>query len=320
MRDSHTRDVTFYDIIVRSDPAFAPALDIHYFIQKVSNLYAGNQTEKWNKTRSKKIYIREMEVDQNAEYALFLLYYNNGDVSPASYAHLDTNQQRIAPIRTREGRPESAHLLIKLTPQRRGQKRYLVLLEDSTRLNRAVVENYLSFLFDQVRKANLGDFRAPSPDGAVDDNGDPITEKFYNKFELEGHPSTAFLQMIREGKLTGISLETASQDRYSIADGAYVRPIRRDLKLAPTSGSWAENPIERFREALRLGARAGYEQARVTFNSADNKSHTAKVITATGNMIADSLIKKKRLTFNTLLNDADEQIHSEIKAKMLAIF
>ena len=139
-----------------------------------------------------------------------------------------------------------------------------------------------------------------------------------NKFDIQGHLSTAFIEMLEEGKLTGIGLETNRREHLAIADGTYVIPRKQELQLTPTAGKWSEHPIQRFREAMNLGAQNGYENARITFTGQDQKSHSVKLNTQTGNVLGDGFIKKRRLSgFTALLSEADVSINQEIKLKMI---
>lgn len=321
MRDSQIRDVTFLDVIGKAEPVYAPCHSMSYFIQKISKLYAAGQTDRWNKNKTQKLYIRDLEIDENNQHALMLLYYNNGNASAASYSHLDTNHQRIEPPLDREGRPESAHLLINLNPTNISQIRHLALLEDASKINRQMVESYLNFLFRVIKKVAPADFQADDPDGSRGADGQPRKYKFANKFELQGHPSQEFLTMLESGKLTGIALETHSRERLIVGDGSFVSPVKSEIRLKPTLGKWHENARQRLSEAINFGKQGSYESARVTFIAEDNKSHTVRLDTATENVVGDSFILKKRLSdFSNLLPEADTAISTETKTKMLAIF
>lgn len=321
MRDSSIRDVTFLDIIITSDPPHAPEREMLYFINKFEELRKISQTTRWNRNKTQKWFLRDIEINISDDYAILLIDYNNGNASAASYSHLDTDVQRIVPPHDREGRPETVHLLIKLTSTNTGQHRHLALLEDSTKINRAVVKSYLNFLLKEVCKANQSDFLTPHPDGSIDKNGKPRFIKYINKVDVQGHPSSEFLLMLQNGKLTGIALESGTHDQFSVGDGTYVHPTRREIRLSPTSGKWSEHPIERFKEALTLGRKNGYEEARITFLAADQRSNTVRVNTQTQNMIGDSFIERKRLSnFSKLLSDSETSINPEIKQKMIDIF
>lgn len=315
MRDNQIRDVTFFDLVIKSDPAHAPQKTIKYLAAEIKKLYDTGKTDKWNRKKTQKLYIRDLELTQ--DYLLLLLYDNDGHAPVASYAHLDTNDQRLLPPEDREGSPETVHILIKINPDHK--KKHLVLAEDSHRINRSTIENYLNFLIRSIRKALPVDFEAPHPSGAMTAKG-PVLYKYKNNIELQGHPSPNFIKMLESGKLIGIGLETAVKENIAVGDGSFLSPTKKELKLAPISGTWKDSLKDKYKDALSLGKGHGYEHARITFVASDNKSHTVRVDTETQNIIGNSFIKKNRLKgFSSFLANAELKINTEIKTKMLGI-
>lgn len=319
MRTNSIRDITFYDFLIKADPGHAPDKSMTYFIQRLEQLYNSNGTERWNRNRTQKIFIRGLEIDRTRGHVTILIYHTDGNASGASYAHLDNNNQRNETPLPREGRPESAHLLLTLTSSSQGEQRFLGLLEESTKINRVTVQSYLNFLFRKIKSENPADFVAPRPDGSLKRDGTPQTYPYRSKFEISGHPSDEFMNMLREGKLSGIALETNRADQFAFGDGTLVSASKKELRLTPVAGKWHERGVDRFNEAIRLGRERNYENARITFQAPDGKSHTARIDTASGNTYADQFIKRQRLTgFTRFLHDADEAINDEMRSKMLA--
>ena len=321
-RDSQVRDVTFLDFIIAGEPDYAPTKDMEYFIDKLKAMYDKQEeddsaiTERWNKSKTLKIYIRDMGVDKVSKTALILLYHNDGNAAGVSYSHLDNNNHRDEPPQDREGVPQTAHLLLSLESKNKGERRYVGLLEEANKLNRSQVQSYLNFLFREIKKLYSQDFESSHPDGEVL-KGKPKKYKYKNKFEVQGHPSPEFKQMLEHGKLSGISLITQNHDRFTVGDGTYVRPQRMELQLTATTGKWTDNTMSRFKEAIKLGKAGEFEDARIAFFAPDGKPHTAKVNTTTGNVYADKFIKQVRLKgFTILLPNADPKINSQIKKKM----
>jgi hypothetical protein len=318
MRDSQFRDVTFLDLIIKPEPEYAPRHNAQYFARKMRDLHAIDQTTLWNKAQTHKTFIRDIEIDEGRGYALLLLYHINGNAAAASYSHLDTHDQRDIPPEIREGRPESAHLLINLRSQGVGQFRHTAFLEESTKITRSDTQAFLNHLLREIKKTTPDDFTAPHLDGSMKRDGTPKTFKYTNRIELQGHPSTQFRAMLESGKLNGIALQTAQQEQLIVGDGVYVTPVVKEVRLRALAGKWHEQAWDRVTAAIKLGRDNSYELARITFQAADQKPHTARIDTQTGNVIGDSFIEKKRLGgFAALLKDADTAINAEIKGKML---
>ena len=77
-----------------------------------------------------------------------MLYDTDAEAPGATFADLDTDEQRDENKKEREGRPESAHLVVKLTGQNEQASRYLAILEESTRLTRRHVQWYLNSILN----------------------------------------------------------------------------------------------------------------------------------------------------------------------------
>jgi len=325
MRDSGNRDVTVYDLVMRSNPEHAPKKPIQYFLEKITTLFDTKnvlKTAKWNRNEDKVTYIRDVEIDPNGQWVCLLLYFTDKNGMGASFTLLDTDNHTQEDITLGENRarPESAHLLISQNQTQDGVISYLSIIEDSSKLNRRSIQIYLNHLIREIIKSFKPEFEAPDEGGAINKDGSPKTYKYKNSVELQGHPSDDLIRYLKSGKLTSISLESTNDSRLTTGEGRYVLPKRQDLLLQPTKGKWYEDAISRFNEALKLGSDNNYETARVVFNAEDGKSHTARVDTETKGVIGDRFVKRHRLSgFSQLLNEADEKINTEIKDKMLAI-
>lgn len=322
MRDGLKVDVTVYDIIVKPDPSHAPQKSMAFFIEKLNILHQEAKTENWNAKKTIKTYLRDLEIDSQGRWAILLLYFADANAPGASFTNLDDNRQEDYGLKAREGRPESAHLLISLAPQKTEPLRYLGVLEDSNKLNRLHVQSYINFLLRAIYKETKDTaFKIETEDGAKNRDGSPKTYYFKNKFEFQGHPAPDFIKMIEEGKLIGISLETSRIKQGGFGEKSFVKPRKEELFLTPTCGRWFENPINRLNEALSLGKHHKYEAARIVFQTEDGKSHTARVDTETQNIIGDRLVRRHRLEgFTTILKEADDQINGEIREKIIDIF
>lgn len=325
MRDSINRDITVYDLVIRSSPEYAPKKSINYFLEKITSIFEPNnflKTARWNKKKEKVTYIRDIEVDAGGQWVCLLLYFADKNGMGASFTLLDTEnhtQEDIA-LGENRARPESAHILISQKQLTKNVISYLTVVEDSSKLNRRYIEIYLNYLLRMLISQLKSEFETPDEGGAKNKDGSPKTYKFKNSIELQGHPSDELLTYLENGKLTGITLESSDRTRLTTGEGNYVLPKRQDLLLQPTQGKWHENAVSRFKEALKLGKDNNYGTARVVFRAEDGRPHTAKVDTETRGVIGDRFVKRHRLKdFTMLLNEADEKINQEIKVKMLEV-
>ena len=318
MRTSTERDVMFLDIIIGSDPAYIAPFPIGELIQKLIVLKEEepNATAKWYKKNNRKVFIRDLAVMEGSSVCL-LLYDTDADAPGASFADLDTDVQRDEAKKDREGRPESAHLVIKTTPGDETST-YLALLEESSRLNRSHVERYLNGLLGDISKRWKGEFKVPHPDGSITTDGGPHMQSYRPRLEMLGHLSADFQKDLETGKLRGISLETSRVATASpgLGEPRSVQVTRRDIKLRPR-GSWRDHPMSKIRDAIGIGRESSYETARIVFETQDGTSHTALMDTATGDLLNDGYVRRYRLTsFDHLLLEATSSIDPQVNGKM----
>jgi hypothetical protein len=289
---------------------------------RIQSLYsaAPNQTTYWSHDKKRKVYIRDMEVNDADQHLWLLLYSNDAEATGASFAHLQTDKHRYEDKQEGEGRPESAHLLISLADPQPGSSRYLALLEEAPTLPRARVERYLCSLLRNARKADPEVFKYPAPTGERDRSGAPKMLPYSNKISLIGHLSADFQTDLENGALRGISLETTAKQHFGFGEGARLEPVRKNIKLG-TRDTWGEDPLSIVKDALSLGKKNKYEAARIVFQSADETTHTALLDTETGGVLNEGYIKKVRLTAkDVFLPDASTSLVEVLKTRMAALF
>ena len=227
MRDSQNRDIWFLDFVIVSDPVNAPKRDMRYLIGKIYDMYVNNtsQTEKWRRSNDRKLYIRDMEL--NEREAIFLLCYADGLVPNIPITNLDTNEQREEKLLNREAKPLTSHLIIKLDSNSENPFRFQGILEESSYINRERVQTYFNFLLRKIAKED-SNFEMDSTNGERDAKGQIKKCKFKNLFEVQGHLSKDFYKAIENGKLTNISL-VSDDIHLNYADDLTVRPVTKSI-------------------------------------------------------------------------------------------
>ncbi|MEW9807031.1 hypothetical protein [Mesorhizobium marinum] len=317
MRTQQIRDILYLDCQVRSDPETSPLKSMEWIADKIVELAADKaNTTYWSRDRRKKIYIRSHQVVGRVLW--LLLYSNDADAPDASFAHLETDDQRDEAKAEGEGRPESAHIAISLDEVPKRRFRYLMMLEEAPTLPRARVERYFNHLLRQIKRVHPDDFSHPHPSGAVKD-GQPVMQKYKNRVELLGHLSNKFRDDIEAGALRGIALETSSTERIGFGEGRRVYPVKKSIVLSART-TWSDAPLRTIGEAITLGKRNDLEVARISFSSADNTNHTALIDTDSGNVLNDGYIKKSRVSgIGVMLPEASVVISDRLQARMLRL-
>lgn len=314
MRTQQIRDILYLDFQVRSDPETSPVKSMDWIAGKLVELCADKaNTTYWSRDKRKKVYIRDHTIADGVLW--LLLYSNDADAPDASFAHLETDDQRDEPKAEGEGRPESAHIAISLQEVPNHRFRYLMMLEEAPSLPRVRVERYFNHLLRQIKRAYPDDFSHPHPNGASK-GGKPMMQKFKSSVDLLGHLSNGFRQDIEAGALRGIALETGSSEKIGFGEGKHVIPVKKSIVLSPRT-AWSDAPMRAVAEAVSIGRRNNLDIARISFSSADNTNHTALLDTENGHILNDGYIKKFRISdVGALMPEASKEILDRIQSRI----
>jgi hypothetical protein len=252
MRTASARDVLFLDALIRNEPAHVPARPMRQIVDTLDRLRQSGLTARWYEKKTRKVFIRELQISEDDTKVCILLYETDAEASGASFANMDTDEQRDEDKREREGRPESAHFIMMLTHEADQGTRYLAVLEESSRLPRGLVQNYLNGLLKDAAKRWKERFSVPHIDGSLLRGGSPRPQLFHPLLDLQGHLSADFQSDLAAGILRGISLESSRADRLAFGEPRSVIPRRNDIKLSPR-GSWRDDPLGKINDTLHLG-------------------------------------------------------------------
>ncbi len=319
MRDSQNRDIWFLDFVIVSDPVNAPKRDMRYLLGRIYDMYVNNpsQTEKWRRSNDRKLYIRDMELNESE--AIFLLCYADGLVPNIPITNLDTNEQREEKLLNREAKPLTSHLIIKLDSNSENPFRFQGILEESSYINREKVQTYFNFLLRKIAKEN-SDFEMDSTNGERDSNGQVKKCKFKNLFEVQGHLSKDFYTAIENGKLTNISL-VSDEIHLNYADDLTVKPVTKSISIKPVNDKWGDRIREHIDSSRRIANDNNYGLVKISFKSSDKTSHTVSLDSSSGNVFGNGFIRRERINgFSQLLSEAEQSINTSIKVKMLRLF
>ena len=321
VRDARERNVLFVDFLLKSSTDYTPIKSLDYFMGKIECLFQSDKSffDVWSKDKKKKTYIRDFK-NRTDEY-IILLCYVNSVINSIPISNLDNNSQRNADLEEREGAPETVHLIIKKVPDTDNPHRYFAVLEEGEKIKKYNLEVYFNALLRKIRNINEADFLCNSPTGEVDASGHPKKIKYKNTFEIQGHLSQDFINMLQKGKLTGLALVEDRLTQNGFANAAYVQEKRKDLLLSSKSNKWNMSAIQSIiREAINFGQNNNYNKLRISFLTEKKVSYTVYMDTDSENMLGNAFIKKEKIKdFTSFLSDADEQINSEIKTKMLEL-
>lgn len=319
MRDSQNRDILFLDFVLESNPSNAPRKDIKYLFNEIKKMFEKNpsQIEKWFRNDNRKLYIRDMEL--NEKEAVFLLCYADGLVPNISITNLDTNEQREEKLQKREAKPLTSHLIIQLTPYSGNPYRFKGILEEASNINREQIQMYFNFLLRKLAKGN-SDFEMDYSNGERDSQGRIKKRKFKNLFEVQGYLSKDFYQAVANGKLINISL-ISDKVQLNYADNLVVRPVSRSVIIRPVADKWGDRIRDYIDSSRKMARDNNYDVVKISFRSSDKISHTVGVEAETGNVLGNGFIRRERINgFAQLLSDAEQQINPSIKMKMLKLF
>jgi hypothetical protein len=156
MRDRGNRDVTVYDLVMRSNPEHAPKKQLSYFLEKIVELFNPDKllmTAKWDRKKDKVTYIRDIKADLDNKWICLLLYFADKNGMGASFTDIVNHKQEDIVLEGDKARPESAHIIISLELLNETGISYLAIIEDSSKLNRRHIEAYFNHLFKEIKGA-----------------------------------------------------------------------------------------------------------------------------------------------------------------------
>lgn len=310
MRSATTRDVIYFDAVLSAVPGTGKVKSMADLMKRIEALEPSERVV-WRRKKRFKIYLRAIDIDEETKIAKLLICKNDKDAPDASFADMETDEQRDETKAETEGRPVTSHVLISLTPYKGIPTQYLVLLEDG--VSRALVESFLNNLIRICRRKSPDEFKVRSATGERDAKGEFKMERYDNRLDLQGHPSDEIQEAIQNGKILGVSLETQKATHLGPGEGIRVHPKRAILKLEASEG-WN---MEAFHDALKFGRKRKFEAARLAFKTPDDTSHTAVIDVESEDVIGDGFILRKRLRdFESLLSEAAEEFEEEIIGKM----
>ncbi len=328
MRNGEIRDIMVYDLVVTNNNDTSPKKSIEYFIDKIILLYSEAKTKQTSTENDiNPLHYTErgvgnrvtffsdyQEINNNQNDLCFLLYSIDKKGSNASFTDIKTRDYPHEDIIVgkQRGRPESAHIVL----TKNKKNRCVILVEQSSKLNRVRVEKYLNFLIDQIVKGNPNDFQARDESGAKNKDGSDKMYKYKNQFNLQGHLSHNFIEKMKRGKLTAITLQMTDKENIAFAEGSYIKVNRQEILLSPKERGSYRHLMETLTEARKFGKKNKYDTAKIVFNAEDNKEHTVKIDTTDDDNFQTAFVEKHRLTFENRLNEADKTIDSNIKGKM----
>lgn len=314
MRDQYVRDVTFLDIVLHPDPQNAPHKTMSEMIDHVEKMLKDPEIQQWTKSRKRKCYIRRMQKESDRVY--MLLYFTDSEDPDAAFSHMQTDSQREEQKGPGEGRPESAHVIIYFNPENVDEYRYPAILEKSNKINRARFEKYINYIFRKVSVKYNNKFKCSDPSGEKDNRGKTKKRRYEIKADVQGHMSDEFQDMVNNGKLRGIYLETEKSVHVGTGEEKYVVPRREIIKMGPKT-EWKKNPWKKINESIRIGRDNNLEKAKIYIEDEDKKSHSMDIDTQTRGVSGEGFLKTARLRdFGKLLPEAHTELDEEMLEKM----
>lgn len=318
MRDQHVRDVLHLKLALSVAPTGIGGVQpFKWFAEHMHALMVSGDSAQRSASGHRKIRIADMTaIEPDTRFVTLLLHINDINAPDAMFCDIDTDDHRSEAKKPNEGRPETVHLMIDCESS---NNIYMGLLEVGDRLNRGQVERYLNRLLRKIRKNNKDAFTYNHPDGAII-NGKPHRASVKPRIELNGHLSEEFLEEIKKGKLSGISLVSWSEKHIGTGETKLIKPIHSELRLSPVT-SWQDDKVGCITDAMKMAKKREYAAVKVMFKSEDGSPHTCEIDAQTGSARNDGFIKRSRINRRDLmLGEAEEKINSELESEIKSCF
>lgn len=295
MRDAHTRDVMYYDCRIEAVPPHGTLIKAATFLSWFAELATSTDHIWASRDKQSVMKIRSISIDNSRQCAYMLICFNDGYASDASFAHLDSDEQRDVAKLDREGRPETAHVIFSFSTNEDLHGKYLILAEHSVRISRSRLQQFLNHLLREAKKRHKDAFMQPKPDGSRDERGQPKQESVRFSFDLRGYVADELKHAIENGGLNGLELVTEQIERLGVGETPRIRAKKKAVQLTPVT-TWRDGAAQMILDALKLGRDNDYETIRVKFKTEDGAPHMAELDSETGLIASSGFVKSVRLT------------------------
>lgn len=188
-----------------------------------------------------------------------------------------------------QGSDFGCHVIISLTAERNLPNVYTCAVERVPGLSSDLVRRLLSKFLNIEYNQDPDAFTYPDPAGGLNRAGQARTARCCPHIELRGRPSTAFIDDLNRGRLTGITL-IKSEPVMPIGGAAYLVKKSSELKLDIDHNSLPANLWNGLRGAFRQNA-AAYPAARVTYKlPGGSRQVSVEIDAANGTLLSDAYV------------------------------
>jgi hypothetical protein len=321
---NNERIVQFYDLDLYGktrtkgvDKKFSKFSELQKAMEEIKSLRELNLARSSINSKSKwEIRLEDLE-ERNDCWVLLINIVDTEAAHPVIQKMGGTDDDRdVIELDAGKGLESSAHVVI--YKKQNKAKKYLTLYERTPSLSFAKIVTFINALFRTCSRQFKDAHTLPHPSGEV---GKTIL--IYRVANYFGHPSSEFMNEIKEGKLISITLTSDMTVVKGYDANKHPDLIGTDVKMSVSAAKiiWNGGNWGHVKKALSYADSLNSPFVRIQFTDKTGTGHSAIMSTDTKQLAdADKYVKKCKISgFSVPLRTAFPVIQDKIRDKMLGL-
>lgn len=234
------------------------------------------------------------------------------NVSDITFRDFNSNLTRRAGKTKIEGVESSAHIIIKISPNKRSA---LVLMTAGAGVTAQVIERLFYQLTTALKKTAGNDdiFTFSHPSGERDKKGNPVTYRVNYRYECVGHKSTVLDDALRNG--TFLSMDLIAHEHLQFDNGGNLQIEEQSISVKAASPSLltAAGLINAVKSFLKNSPLQQYDNARIRYKGDGGDPQTTTLKT---NDLDAAFTRKQKIQLPNSVDSQQIKLHPEIIAAM----
>ncbi|MBK8901687.1 MAG: hypothetical protein IPM53_10925 [Anaerolineaceae bacterium] len=303
MLDSHTRSVTFHDMILTPSPPNAELITLDVMLTDwITRIKSGGSVYPMNNEMAvMRILDCNHIADRNA--LALLIQYADGRAADPYFSNMKTGEVRVEPKKEDEGIAASGHILIDLTLVNPTNNSHLCLIEKVPGLSRTNLERLFRHEFKEV-----ADNFPRREDGRTVLGRALVT--------IDSYMSTSLQELVFGYRLTEVQFISRKVIEGGLDEDPYVqeREHRARYRLGR---NWDPDKIwSRARDWFDEARREKVDKVRIRYRDNADKIQSSEVEFSDDSADTFSFSKTSKITVNRPISQCEERLRHDIIAQM----
>lgn len=253
------------------------------------------------------------DIQRNGNFISILVNKSDKRIADPVFSDTKNHSRRVIEKEKDEGQDYSSHIL--LITNQYDPSQSIALVEHCQGLGISTINIAFDSIIKLAQKQHPQEFTRPDPNGALDNEGNPVTHKVTHTFEFKGHPSKDLQEDIDNGTIRSIELISERNRKDNFDTNSFFEEKYRTISIAPIDKSNLRKRVHNAIVGLLRSNKENYDKARIKFKTPQGLERS--VVMDAINISAQQYTKKEKIgNFNAELKGSYEKIHQPIIEKM----